>query len=74
MRKLSSQVTGRIHPKGMVSPAVKKMEEDVEREAWQQSFVIYHRSNLEEKYEPMREVGKQDRTKIYFNNIKLRTQ
>lgn len=60
----------------MVSPAVRKMEEDVEREAWKQSFVIYQTSNLEKnmRKKKMREVGKQDRAKIYFNNIKLRTQ
>ena len=58
----------------MVSPAVRNMEEDLEREGRQQSFVIYQRSNLEEKYEAMREVCKQDKAKIYFNNIKLRTQ
>ena len=58
----------------MVSPAVRKMEEDVEREGLQQNFVIYQRSNLKQKYEAIGEVCKQDRAKNYFNNIKLRTQ
>ena len=50
----------------MVSPAVRKMEEDVEKEGLQQNFVIYQRSNLKQKYEAIGEVCKQDRAKNYL--------